>query len=148
MTITCTNGATISASGVGACPDKGFKVVGNWIFGTEGMMSYCGLAGSDNVKISSEEAAAGKHAGRGPSHLELWQNDGSHHVGPPVEFEHLDQESTGPGSMDAWVQACLGQPFYVGAGALEGLKAVAVIDAMYRSAHSGQMETVRGCDGL
>ena len=27
-------------------------------------------------------------------------------------------------------------------------EAVAVIDAMYRSAHSGQMETVRGCDGL
>lgn len=38
IVITCTNGATISASGVGAIPDQGFKVVGNWIFGTEGML--------------------------------------------------------------------------------------------------------------
>ena len=55
VTITCTNGATISATGVGACPDKGFKVVGNWLFGTAGMLSYSGLAGSDNVQL--EEGA-------------------------------------------------------------------------------------------
>ena len=35
-------------------PDHGFKVVGTWVFGTEGMMSYSGLAGSDNVKLSAE----------------------------------------------------------------------------------------------
>ena len=57
MTIVCTNGATISASGVGAVPDHGFKVVGTWVFGTEGMLSYSGLAGSDNVKLSAEVRA-------------------------------------------------------------------------------------------
>jgi hypothetical protein len=36
--------------------------------------------------------------------------------------------------MEAWVRACRGETgYYVGAGALEGLKAVATIDAMYRS---------------
>jgi len=146
LTITCTNGATISVSGVGACPDKGFKVVGNWIFGTEGMLSFCGLAGSDNVKISAEEMAAGQSQ-KAPPHLEIWRNDGTHEVGPPVEFEHLDQVK-GPGSMDAWVKACRGEDFFVGAGPVEGLKAVGVIDAMYRSTKSGQMEEVKGCEGL
>jgi len=37
--ITCTNGATISLSGIGVIPDHGFKVVGNWVFGSEGMLS-------------------------------------------------------------------------------------------------------------
>lgn len=146
ITITCTNGATISVAGVGACPDKGFKVLGNWIFGTEGMMSYSGLAGSDNVKISAEQVVA-EGGKRATPHLELWRNDGTHELGPPVEFEHLDQVAA-PGSMDAWLKACLGQEYFVGAGPLEGLKSVATIEAMYRSAQSGQMEQVRGCEGL
>ena len=37
----------------GAVPDLGFKVVGTWVFGTQGMLSYCGLAGSDNVQVSA-----------------------------------------------------------------------------------------------
>jgi hypothetical protein len=72
---------------------------------------------------------------------------GTHELGPPVEFEHLDQVAA-PGSMDAWLKACLGQEYFVGAGPLEGLKSVATIEAMYRSAQSGQMEQVRGCEGL
>ena len=103
VTITCTNGCTINASGVGSCPDRGFKVVGNWLFGTEGMLSYSGLAGSDNVNIDSSAAATSSNQ---RSHLEIWMNDGTHVVGPPVEFEHLDQDGTGPGSMDALVAAC------------------------------------------
>jgi hypothetical protein len=62
-------------------------------------------------------------------------------------LEHLDQVAA-PGSMDAWLKACLGQEYFVGAGPLEGLKSVATIEAMYRSAQSGQMEQVRGCEGL
>ena len=44
--------------------------------------------------------------------------------------------------MDAWVSACRGQPYFEGAGALEGLKAVATIDGIYRSARSGKAEPV------
>lgn len=147
VVVTCTNGCTINASGVGSCPDKGFKIIGNWLFGTKGMMSYNGLAGSDNVKI--DEAGGSKGAdGAAASRLEIWTNDGSHEVGPPVQFEHLDQEGTGPGSLDAFVQACRDEEYFVGAGAVEGLKSVCTIDAMYRSAQSGKAEDVRGCDDL
>lgn len=141
VVVTCTNGATISASGVGSCPDTGAKVVGNWVFGSDGMLSYGGLAGSDNVE---NEAGMGAEAvrGMGASRLEYWLNDGTHEIGPAFEFEHLDQGGTGPGSMDAWIAACQGEPYFAGAGALEGLKAVATIDAMYRSALSGKAEAV------
>lgn len=140
VTITCTNGCTINASGVGTCPDKGFKVVGNWLFGTEGMMSYCGLAGSDNVQ---REATSGEpDSSSEGARLQIWQNNGAHEVGPRVEFEQLEQTGTGPGSMDAFIAACRGLPYFGGATVEEGLKAVCTIDAMYRSAASGQPEEV------
>ena len=147
VTITCTNGATISATGVGACPDKGFKVVGNWLFGTAGMLSYSGLAGSDNVQLeegaTKERDVAG--AASGPR-LEIWTNDGAHERGPPFEFEHLEQDGPGPGSLDAFVKACNGETFYEGAGPHVGLKAVATIEAIYRSAQAGgPVEVSDGC---
>lgn len=147
LVVTCTNGATISASGVGSCPDNGSKVVGNWVFGSEGMLTYGGAAGSDNVE--NEEAAAAESAeaaatkgGSKRTYLEMWSNDGTHEVGPPFQFEHLDQGGTGPGSMDAFVAACRGETYFAGATALDGLKAVATIEAMYRSMHSGKAEDV------
>jgi len=146
VTITCTNGCTIMASGVGACPDHGFKVVGNWLFGSDGMLSYCGLAGSDNVNVPLADSPAAV-PGRS-SRLELWLNDGTYVVGPPVQFEHLDQTGPGPGSLDAFVRACRGEPYFDGAGPLEGLKAVATIDSMYRSIQSGKLEEVVGCEDL
>ena len=147
VTITCTNGATISATGVGACPDKGFKVVGNWLFGTAGMLSYSGLAGSDNVQLeegaTKERDVAG--AASGPR-LEIWTNDGAHERGPPFEFGHLGQDGPGPGSLDAFVKACNGEKFYEGAGPHVGLKAVATIEAIYRSAQAGgPVEVSDGC---
>ena len=143
LIIKCTNGCTISASGVGAAPDNGAKVVGNWLFGTNGMLSYGGLAGSDNVENDAAAAAGAEAAPGGKrSNLELWQHDGSHMVGPPFQFESLDQAGTGPGSMDAFVAACRGEEYFEGAGALDGLKAVATIEAMYRSMHSGKTEEV------
>ena len=114
------------------------------------MLSYCGLAGSDNVQLDDggggeADAKRRKEEGGGPRggpRLEVWTNAGEHEVGPPVEFEHLDQGGTGPGSMDAFVKACRGEDYFAGAGALEGLKAVATIEALYRSAKSGAAEDV------
>eukprot|EP00962_Isochrysis_galbana_P032333 scaffold10598_cov138-Isochrysis_galbana.AAC.5 len=60
----------------------------------------------------------------------------------------LDPSGRGPGSLDAFVRACRGEPFYCGAGATEGLKTVATIEALYRSLRSGQPERVSGCHGL
>jgi hypothetical protein len=129
------------ASGVGACPDMGSKVVSNWLFGTEGMLSYGGAAGSDNVENDAGRGAETTKSG-GVPRLQLWLNDGKHETGPPFEFEHLDQGGTGPGSMDAWIAACHKKEYFAGSGALEGLKAVATIDALYRSAKSGKPEQV------
>lgn len=96
------------------------------------MLTYSGLAGSHDANPDGA-----------PSRLELLCHDmGQTELGPPFDFEHLSQTGTGPGSMDALVNACLGKPFNVAAGALEGLKAVATIDAMYRSALSGLPEDV------
>jgi predicted dehydrogenase len=145
LIITCTNGCTINASGVGACPDKGFKVVGNWLFGSKGMLNYSCFGGHSKVTCDQSD-----DVGAPPTrpNLELWTNDGSHMVGPPVEFEHLEQTGTGPGSLDALVAACRGLPYYCGSGVVEGLKSVCTIEAMYRSALSGMPESVRGCEDL
>ena len=106
------------------------------------MLSYGGLAGSDNVENEAAAEAGGGRAKAG-ARLEYWRNDnGTHVIGPAFEFEHLDQGGTGPGSMDAWIAACHGVEYYAGATALEGLKAVATIEAMYRSAQTGKAESV------
>jgi hypothetical protein len=158
ITITCEDGATINVSGVGGIPDAGFKVVGNWIFGTQGMLDYSGLAGSSSKETDiagdgehEEEKGKEQKNGKGKveqkgSCLEVWGQDGNRTVGPPVEFEHLGQTGNGPGSLDAFVRACNELPFYCGSGVEEGLKTVGTIDAMYRSALSGLPEVVHGCE--
>merc|ERR1711924_77662 len=93
VVVTCTNGCTISASGVGTCPDVGSKVVGNWIFGTQGMLTYGGAAGSDNVE--NESVAAAEASRDSGARLQYCTNDGTHVNGPAFEFEHLDPDSTG-----------------------------------------------------
>lgn len=127
-------------------PDHGHKVVSNWIFGTTGVLSYSALAGSDNV--ANDAANGTQPTATAAPRLEIWRTDGAHSSGPPVAFENLEQTGTGPGSLDAWVRACRGEDYWVGSGTLEGLKAVATIDAMYRSARSGRAEEVKGCAGL
>jgi hypothetical protein len=50
-------------------------------------------------------------------------------------------EGNGPESLQAFVSACNGEEFFKGADAEVGLKAVATIDALYRSAASGRAES-------
>ena len=156
IVVTCTNGALLQASGVGTCPDGGFKVVSNWIFGTEGMLHFGGLAGSDGAaggstgdgsKQSQQAAKVAATLAKG-ARLQLWRHDGAHKAGAPFAFESFDPGSTGPGSLDAFVKACRGEAYEVGAGPVEGLKTVATLDALYRSLHSKQPEKVLGCEGL
>ena len=112
-----------------------------------GMMSYSGFAGGEGAGpgYDAEAVAAGEappqQAAQG-TRLELWRNDGTHEIGPEFEYEHLDQLGGGPGSMDAFINACNGKEYFRGSGPIEGLKAVATIDAMYRSLLSGQPEAV------
>ena len=156
LVVTCSNGALLQASGVGTCPDGGFKVVSNWIFGSEGMLYFGGLAGSDGVAGASpgdgspqaRQAAAVAAAQAQGARLQLWRHDGAHRAGAPFAFESFDPNSAGPGSLDAFVRACRGESYQVGAGPVEGLKVVATLDALYRSVQSRQPELVVGCEGL
>ena len=59
---------------------------------------------------------------------------------PTFEFENYEPSGTGPESLQAFVDACLGRPYYTGADAQVGLATVRALDAMYRSALSGQLE--------
>ena len=59
---------------------------------------------------------------------------------PEFRFENYEPSGDGPESLHALVDACLGRDAYVGADAQVGLKTVRALDAMYRSAGSGQVE--------
>ena len=186
VTIRCTNGATVTVSGVGNMPGSA-KIVHNTIFGTEGMLTYSGYAYGDNAGPDAQEALAadggdgegsggsgsgsdeagtttatssssssssssggggggggsGGASSSGAPRLHLQRFDGTEEEGPAFDFEFLDPNCPGPGSLLALVDACHGRPFYVGSGAAEGLKAVQTIEAMYASIHSGAAEPVK-----
>ena len=59
---------------------------------------------------------------------------------PGFEFENTDTDGDGPESLCAFLDACLGEPYFPGADAEVGLGAVAVLDAMYRSVLSEAAE--------
>eukprot|EP01043_Picozoa_sp_COSAG02_P030048 COSAG02_NODE_1900_length_10458_cov_4.285838_4_plen_394_part_00 len=137
--ILCTNGATVTVSGVAAIPGDD-KIIENRLVGTEGVLSYCGV---DEDKGKTSGNASGKveadlqgNAGG----LSLIRFDGKNKYIPGFEFENTDQDGDGPESLQNFLDACLGRQYFPGADANIGLKAVATLDAMYRSAVSGKAE--------
>eukprot|EP00967_Tisochrysis_lutea_P029073 scaffold33958_cov28-Tisochrysis_lutea.AAC.1 len=131
------------------------------------MLQFSGLAGSDGAaptltgdgSARARTAAAAARRQAADARLLMWRHDGAHAAGPPFAFEsaptcfptlslRFDPASTGPGSLDAFVRACRDEPYYNGAGATEGLKTVATIDALYRSIQSGKSEMVSGCTDI
>lgn len=139
--ILCTNGATVSFSGSGSYPGND-KQIENRFIGDLGALTYCGR--DEDKGQSSLEGREGQGAGApaGWEGLELRRYDTS-----AVEswegfaFENCDIEGDGPESLNAFIDACRGdESYFAGADAAVGLKAVATIDAMYRSARSGAVE--------
>jgi len=134
-TIRCANGAIISVSGSATLPVQAAvegdvttatKQIDNKVFGTEGCLLYSGL---DLVPESGE--------------LVMRRNDGREQISKGFEFENYDQhaqDGTGPESIHAFVAACRGEQYYNGADGVVGLRVVQTLDAMYRSAKSGQSE--------
>ena len=55
-------------------------------------------------------------------------------------IQDSNMDGIGPNSLQNFIKACRGEEYYPGATATVGLKAVAVIDAMYRSTLSGKAE--------
>ena len=126
--IRCSNGATISLSGTSRVP--GTQGVGKQIdvriFGSDGMITYTG----DDAEPSS-------------GNLQLTRSDGSIESAPGgFEFEETAKGGTGPASVNAFIDGCLGRDYWVGADGECGASVVRVLDAMYRSSMSGKAENV------
>jgi predicted dehydrogenase len=141
--VQCACGAKITISGT-ACqpaPDgENKKHVDNLIVGTKGTVRYHGVM--DHGGASGEKAQEGQGS-------TVWRfSDGREEFVEGFEFENLEtgvgeRGGRGPESVHAFVDGCLGKPCFVGADAEVGFKAVATLDAIYRSARSGQAEAVR-----
>jgi predicted dehydrogenase len=128
--IKCEGNASIALSGAATVPGDahGAEPVGKWVeikvFGTEGVLAYSG----DDQQLSS---------GR----LSLRRRDGANQTVEGFLFENYEPNGEGPESVDAFIRACLGDDYFVGADAQVGLQTVRALDAMYRSARSGRPET-------
>ena len=136
VAIECTNGATVSVSGCASYPGND-KVVEHRLIGTKGVLTYTGIA--EDKGQSDGQQGNNAHLWQG---LSLKTYDGIHDTTiPGFDFENTDADGNGPESLCAFLAACQGQPYHPGADAQVGLKAVAAIDAIYRSAVSGVAET-------
>ena len=103
------------------------------IYGHKGALLY---SGDDNRYDSGRlELRRRENGGK----VELPDGEGFY-------FENTKQEGDGPESLQNFIAACNRQEYYDGAGSLLGLKTVQVIDAMYKSAQSGQAEAVAYAD--
>jgi len=139
--ILCTNGATISVSCVGDIPGKR-KYVQNRMFGSEGMLSYCGsymIDGGDDDENSLCQPL-GADVPHTEGELKLERYDGKSKTIGGFEFENIEKGGIGPESLQAFIDACLGLQHFEGTTARIGYLTVATIDAMYRSAKSGKSE--------
>ena len=131
--VRCTNGATINVQGVASLPFEGYehssKQIVNEVYGTEGMLTYSG----DDMDVSSGD-------------LRLARHDGTKELVPGFAFEDYAVDSNGgrgPGSLLAFLSACAGEAdVWNGCDAEVGSRVVAVLDAMYRSVHTGSRVTV------
>ena len=130
--IRCEGGASISLSGSAGVPGDAHsdvpvgKAISLSLFGSDGSLTYAG----DDQRPESGALELRRRDGR-PAHEVLSRS---------FAFENYEPSGTGPESMDALVDACLGRTPYVGADADVGLRTVQAIDAMYRSSISGNVE--------
>ena len=73
VSILCSNGATVTVSGVAAIPGDN-KVIENRIVGTEGYLTYCGT--DEDRGKTSQGAAEADNAPAGGGELALTRFDG------------------------------------------------------------------------
>jgi predicted dehydrogenase len=136
--IKCNNGVTMSLSGTSLLPGNAHseppvgKQIEIKIYGTQGAIHYGG---------DDRDSASGR--------LELRIGTGEHEGAVEVQcpdlgfqFEELDDQGTGPQSLQNFLAACRGEEYYVGADSLVGLKSIQTLDAMYRSEASGNAEDI------
>lgn len=142
-TIRCADDLVMSISGTCMLPgnEHGEPKVGKeiiiQIYGSEGALFYIG---NDNDPSSGRlELRTGKSNNQVKEEgtVEVYCEK----LG--FLFENTDLDGSGPESLQSFISACLGKKHYdTGADSKVGLKAVQVLDAMYRSQHSGALEEV------
>jgi predicted dehydrogenase len=111
------NGATLAVSGSATVPKiRGYQMDIR-LFGTEGMLLF-------DIERARVEAI---------------RHDGKTHVAE-LPADAGDYESVAPAAR--FVDICRGVPVVNPADGIVGLRSVALLDAMYRSARSGRMEDV------
>lgn len=148
--ITCHDGVTFSIGGTALLPGSQYadppvgKHISIELFGDKGSLHYCG---------DDQKPETGK--------LELRKEDGqsefpcSDHPQDGFYFEDGEEKGSGPDSMKAWLDACCLSSSQYSRGkdvdirqippvndALIGLRTVQVIDCMYRSSKSGNVEEI------
>ena len=150
--INCNDGVTFSLAGTALLPGSQYadppvgKLIKIELFGEEGSLMY---GGDDKIPQSGRLELRKKAAGKEDGKVE-YMSDGFY-------FEDGEQEGTGPGSMKAFLDACRASSMHCCQGkrtssstvkndSLIGLRTVQIIDAMYRSAVSGNAETIGGDD--
>jgi predicted dehydrogenase len=127
------NTVIINMSGTALLPGHQYsnppiaKLINIEVYGDNGSLHYNG---------NDQDPASG--------HMEYRSNDGSITVlSDRFEFEAYDNENLGPESIQSFVELCCGEFAKAGgATALDGLRSVQVIDAMYRSNASNNVEPV------
>ena len=149
--IRCSNGCLITISGVATtspaytatmshAPDtrpvttgkiQTGKLIDNKIYGSEGMLLYCG----DDADPSSGCLSV--------SRLDGTRNQAYPELGGFL-FENTAHAEAGgkPESLQSLLDACNGMPYWSGTSSELGLLVVRTVDALYRSAKSGKAEDV------
>lgn len=113
-------------------PMRHGKLIDNKIYGSEGMLLYCG----DDADPSSGCLSV--------SRLDGAKNESYPELGGGFLFENTAHAREGgmPESLQSFVDACNGQSYWRGASSELGLLIVRTVDALYRSAKSGLPEQV------
>ncbi|KAL7516401.1 hypothetical protein ACHAWX_001421 [Stephanocyclus meneghinianus] len=158
--ISCSDGITFSLDGTALLPGSQYadppigKQIRVDIFGTNGSLMYSG----DDKKPETGRLELRTTAHDGKSEFPCAREDG---VDDGFYFEDGDPMGTGPGSMKAFLDACLTSSskfarslmnhtmkadgendLHVVNDSLVGLRTVQIIDAMYRSSMSGMPEVI------
>jgi predicted dehydrogenase len=116
-----TSGASISLSGASTVPKQRGLHFDIRIYGTEGMIFFASESGRGRLEIS--------------------RLDGGEES---VAFEPGDADYNSALPVDVFADLCAGRPVVNPADGEVGARVTEALDAMYRSARSGKVETIEG----
>lgn len=124
----------------------GGKQINNIVVGSQGTLEFSGFTPDVIAEAATEGKLEWNFAPNVDRPDKKSRHESSFEKVDSFVFENLETgvngKGRGPESVHEFIDGCRGKAFYNGADATIGFKAVATIDAIYRSAKSGVMETV------